>query len=138
MMNRSSSNSLISKQEAQMKSKNSKKQLSRSVVGEASLAGNSGIDKESIFTSTAIQVKLEPASCFMWFLIKRKSIGDVLPDYELSYCKKIFKEMINKQPSCHEALFGLAKLLFHDKKHMKSLNYLEKAIKITQDPLYKK
>jgi tetratricopeptide (TPR) repeat protein len=107
-------------------------------TGRQNFSNHESVLSTSLFVPSAIRVKLEPASCFMWFLVQRKSLGDALPDYELTYCKKIFKDMLLKQPSCHEALFGLAKILFHSNKYSKALSCLEKAIKISEDPLYKK
>ena len=81
-------------------------------------------------------MKIEPNSCLMLLFIKRKHLADVICDYEFEYHKGKFRDIININPSSHESYFGLAKLFFYKNIYSKALFYIEKAIKISQSPLY--
>lgn len=59
-------------------------------------------------------VKLDSGSCFILLILHQKHCRDVIPDVELEKCKKVCSDMISKLSNCHEAHFGLAKLLTHE------------------------
>lgn len=75
-------------------------------------------------------------SCFMWYVLKGKSARNVIPDYELTYCREVFKKMLRGSPNA-ETHFGLGKLLFHDENNQESLYHFTEALKYSNDMLYK-
>ena len=82
-------------------------------------------------------LRLEPGSCFLWYILPRPAFKDVISDYEMKKCKKVFKSILKKQPDCHEAHFGIGKLLAHQGLIEKSRKHLQKALSLQpSDKLY--
>ena len=82
--------------------------------------------------------KLEPCSCFSWYILPKTAFKNVISDYEMNKCKKVFKDILKKIPDCHEAHFGLGKLLAHQGLSTRAQVHLEKAVEICpRDKLYK-
>ncbi|CAG9320552.1 unnamed protein product [Blepharisma stoltei] len=82
-------------------------------------------------------VKLDIDSCFMWFIVERKTIGNIIPDYEFNRSKEIFLQMLSKADDSHELHFGIAKLLAYENNFEQALRHLKKAIEISEDKAYK-
>lgn len=83
-------------------------------------------------------LRLEPGSCFLWYILPKSAFKDVISDYEMSKCKKIFKSILDKEPLCHEAQFGLGKLLAHQGLVDRARKHVGNALGIVPyDKLYK-
>ena len=93
--------------------------------------------KSSVREDSVI-LNLDPDPCFMWLIIKRKSLGDTIQDYEIVHFKEIFRDMILNNPDCCDSHFGLAKLFFHSDKYSKALTCFENLKKISENVLYEK
>lgn len=62
----------------------------------------------------------------------------MISDYEIKQCMKAFKALLNKAPDCHEAHFGLGKLLASVGKFESALEHFKEASRIeVQDEIYK-
>ncbi|OMJ76044.1 hypothetical protein SteCoe_24679 [Stentor coeruleus] len=82
--------------------------------------------------------KLEPGSCFLWFVLPKSSFKDVISDYEIKKCKKVFKGILCKLPDCYEAHFGLGKILAHQGILDRARKHLKRALDLCpMDKLYK-
>ena len=73
-------------------------------------------------------IKLDSGSSFALFVLRKKHFRDVIPDIELMKYKKVCCEMISKLNSCHEAQFGLAKLLAHEGHYEQAEDHLNIAL----------
>jgi hypothetical protein len=62
-------------------------------------------------------LKLDSGSSFILFILRKKHYRDVFPDIELFKYKQVCSEMISKLSNCHEAHFGLAKILTHESNY---------------------
>jgi tetratricopeptide (TPR) repeat protein len=83
-------------------------------------------------------LKLEPGSCFLWYILPAPAFKDVISDYEMKKCKQVFKSIIKKLPDCHEAHFGIGKLLAHQGLLERARKHLLKALTVNpNDKLYK-
>ncbi|CAG9320344.1 unnamed protein product [Blepharisma stoltei] len=81
---------------------------------------------------------LETGSCIMWYFINEKLLQDLIPDFEMFQCKKMFEEILKKVPSCHEANFGYGRLLYYERDIDGALNYIKNALKFKpKDYLYR-
>lgn len=82
-------------------------------------------------------LKLPPGSCLLWYILPKSAFKDMVSDYELKKCKKVFKRILQKLPECHEAHFGLGKLFAHQGDCIQALEHLEKALDLfPHDKLY--
>ena len=75
--------------------------------------------------------QVNPLSCLIFFIIKKKHLQSFIPDYELYTCKQLF----SSNP-CHESYFGLARLLSFEGKFHQAVDLLKTAIQINNDPIY--
>jgi hypothetical protein len=73
-------------------------------------------------------LRLDPGSSFILFMLKKKHYRDVMPDIELTKYKEVCVEMISKLGSCDEAHFGLAKLLVHEANYEQAEQHLVLAL----------
>lgn len=67
----------------------------------------------------------------MFFIVPDKHLSYFIPDYEHHSCYNLFYNT-----TCHESYFGLARLHAFQSKFYKALEYLDKALDLSQDPLY--
>jgi tetratricopeptide (TPR) repeat protein len=79
-----------------------------------------------------IYCKPDPLSSIIFFLLRKKDLQTLLPDYELYSCKQQFSSL-----SCHESYFGLARLLSLEGKFSQAIEVLESAIELYDDLVYK-
>lgn len=75
-------------------------------------------------------------SPFMWYILKGKSSRNVIPDYELTYCRQVYQKMLKSQPK-PELHFGYAKICFHDENLQESFYHFSEALKYSGDQLFK-
>ena len=75
-------------------------------------------------------IRLEPGTCFLWFMVKNQTIRDVVSDYELHHCKQVFVRTLQKDKTCHEAHFGLGKLLAHSWQLEDALAHMKEASRL--------
>ena len=90
----------------------------------------------SLLVPVAKRYTLPINSCLIWYIMKGKGCRDVLPDYELTYCREIFRKMLKGTPN-GETHFGLGKLLFHDENIQESLYHFAEALKYSNDMIFK-
>ena len=82
-------------------------------------------------------LKLEPGSCFLWYILPKSAFKYVVSDFEMKKCKKVFKNVIQRLSTCHEAHFGLGKLLAHQGILTRAQKHLKIALKLCpSDKLY--
>jgi tetratricopeptide (TPR) repeat protein len=72
----------------------------------------------------------------LFFILTPQDLKNLIPDYELSVCKSRFGSILSSDPKCHEAYFGLSRLLSFENRFIESLSYLNSAIFLYPDPLY--
>jgi tetratricopeptide (TPR) repeat protein len=90
------------------------------------------------YSENAQNPKLQPGSCFLWYILPRSAFKDIISDYEVKKCKKVFKGILHKLPNCHEAHFGLGKLLAHQGIIRRAQKHLKKALNASpNDKLYR-
>lgn len=77
--------------------------------------------------------KHESLSTLIFYMVKPEHLQLMLPDYELTHCKEIFKAT-----DCHESHFGMARLLCFEGEFRKALEMVESALKNRSDLLYKR
>lgn len=75
--------------------------------------------------------KPSPLSCLVLFLVRKKELRVLIPDYEVFMCKKKF---LNGKG--HENFFGLGRLLAFEGKFHEAAEMLESALKIVNDDVY--
>jgi tetratricopeptide (TPR) repeat protein len=90
----------------------------------------------SLLNPAERRVFLDINSCFMWYILKSKGCRNIIPDYELTYCREVLKNTIKKIPK-GETYFGLGKLYFHDESYQESLYHFTEALKYSNDLLFK-
>ena len=73
-------------------------------------------------------LKLDSGSSFILLILRRKHYRDVAPDVELARYKEVCYEMISKLSNCHEAHFGLAKLLTYEGNYEQAEQHLNIAL----------
>ena len=73
-------------------------------------------------------IKVEPLSCFLYYIIEGKSLRNFIPDYELYLINESFYENLNKS---HDSLFILAKISCHEHNYSKALDCINKAITLS-------
>ena len=81
-------------------------------------------------------VHLPLNSCFMWYILRGKSSRNVIPDYELTYCRQVLQKLLKSVPK-GELHFGYAKLCFHDEQLSDSFYHITESLKYSSDFLYK-
>jgi hypothetical protein len=75
---------------------------------------------------------------FSLLLIDKENMHiNVTSDFEIKRCEGIFASMIRKSDECHEAYFGLGKILFFKNEIPKAVEMLQLAIELFgEDPVY--
>ncbi|CAG9331649.1 unnamed protein product [Blepharisma stoltei] len=84
---------------------------------------------ESLLKPSTRKLHIDNGSCFMCYIVKNKSLHDLIPDYELSTCKQVFEEMLQKLPQSNEANFGLGRVLAYEEKYEESIKHLRVALR---------
>lgn len=75
-------------------------------------------------------------SCFMWYILRGKSSRNVIPDYELTYCRQILQKLLKSVPK-GELHFGYAKLCFHDEQLSDAYYHITESLKYSGDMVFK-
>lgn len=60
----------------------------------------------------------------------------MISSYEIEICKKNFLKVLENNPRCHEAYFGIGRLACYECKFVEALHYFSNAISIHRDELY--
>lgn len=91
-------------------------------------------DRESERATTLIEnsSKLDPLNTLFLYIIRKKDLQNLIPDYELYACRQLFGS-----GTSHESYFGLARLLVYEGRFHQALRVLNSAIQLNADPLYK-
>ena len=79
-------------------------------------------------------LKLGGSSCFMLFVLRSKSIRDLMPDIEFLKYSKVCSQMISKISNCPEAHFGLGMLEAYEGDFDTALQHLKVAFIESNDP----
>ena len=58
--------------------------------------------------------ELDPSGIFMWFMMKKRKMRDLIPDIEFLKYREICSEMISVLGACPEAHFGIGKMFAHE------------------------
>ena len=76
-------------------------------------------------------------SCFLLYIIGPKHLRYTIAETELKYFRSSFTQMLQKSDACHEAHFGLGKLLSYTSEFSDSQKHLKKALTLNpEEPLY--
>jgi tetratricopeptide (TPR) repeat protein len=75
--------------------------------------------------------KSDLASPLVLFFVPDKHLKYLIPDFEQTSCKEVFRTT-----ACHESHFGIARILAYEGKFNLALEYLEKAQAVCRDRLY--
>ena len=75
--------------------------------------------------------KPDSLSSLILFIIRKKNLQILIPDYELYICRQLFTSNV-----CHESYFGLARLLSFEGNFHHAIDMLNSAILIKHDPVY--
>lgn len=79
-------------------------------------------------------LRLGPSSCFMLFVLRSKSIKDLMPDIEFLKYSEVCTQMISKISNCAEAHFGLGMLKAYEWDFDTALQHLKVALTDSNDP----
>ena len=80
----------------------------------------------------------DPTSCFFWFVLRKRDVKELMPDFELQKYKLVCENMMSKSESCHEAHYAFARLCAKEGNYLKSLEFANKAFSISpNDQMYK-
>lgn len=71
---------------------------------------------------------LDQSGLFVWFLLKKRKMRDLIPDIEFIKYREICSEMISTLGSCCEAHFGLGKLYAHEASFDTALQHIRIAM----------
>eukprot|EP00347_Sterkiella_histriomuscorum_P001290 403372605 len=86
---------------------------------------------QQLFYSSDSKLTLELLN--LAFIIDNKSLftmhSSLISDYELAKSDQIFTQVLQSQPKCHEALFGMGKNSFYKNDYEKAQEYFKKAIR---------
>ncbi|CAG9333882.1 unnamed protein product [Blepharisma stoltei] len=103
--------------------------------GQESLRASIKLDQKRDYFKKA--KNSDTVSCFKWHILTGKELRDLISDYEIKSCLKAFNALLLKAPDCHEALFGLGKLLANMGKLDQALDYFKRASRINHsDEIY--
>jgi hypothetical protein len=72
--------------------------------------------------------KLDESGLFIWFLVKKRKMRDLIPDIEFIKYREICSDMISTLGSCSEAHFGLGKLYAHEASFDTALQHVRIAM----------
>lgn len=82
--------------------------------------------------------KLEAFSCFLWFIVKGKSLKNMIPDFEFIKYENESVEIIKNASNHPDMLLELARLKCHQQNYPKAIEYLNKALILSKgDTKYK-
>lgn len=76
--------------------------------------------------------KQDPLSSLFLYVIRKKDLQALIPDYELYTCRQLFSS-----GTTHESYFGLARLLAFEGRFHQALRVLNSAIQLNADSVYK-
>lgn len=85
--------------------------------------------RQSVVLHSENPLLLEDNVLFLVLIGKKNFHTYIVADQEVSRYRIMYKNLIQKQRDCHEALFGLAKIYFHLNKLKEALECIRKATK---------
>jgi hypothetical protein len=71
---------------------------------------------------------LDSSGLFMWFIVKKRKMRDLIPDIEFLKYREICFEMISVIGNCCEAHFGLCKMYAHEANFDTALQHIRIAL----------
>lgn len=101
---------------------------------------NIGVDGKDAANDILAESDEDSSKCIIFSLLlidKPNMHMNVTSDFEIKRSEGIFASMIKKSDECHEAYFGLGKILFFKNEINKAIEMFELAIKYyEEDPVY--
>ena len=80
-----------------------------------------------------IDQKLDPLSCFLLFIIKGKSLKNIIPDYEFSISEEKLQQNIENDQKDPELYFNIGRLMCHKQNYPRAIEFFNKAISLSKD-----
>ena len=119
---------LHSKLRASGKNKGIALYLKNSSIQSSNIRKTFSVFQQRSSRNSTEKANLDENNIFMWFMVKKRQMKDLIPDIEFIKYREICSEMISTLGSCSEAHFGLGKLFAHEANFDAALQHIRIAL----------